>query len=101
MNNEEINIELTKAESHLKRATLDCYKYGCVSLGDFYNNFRKEYHFADLTVIDNGDFLAAITKNFADGRNLLHEAKKSEIKKENSEIIYKNFESAFDLLLKN
>ena len=55
---DEIDCELSKAESHLKRAILDCYKYNCISLYDFYNRFRTEYNFADLSLIDNGDFLA-------------------------------------------
>ena len=42
----EIATELSKAEGHLKRAILDCYKYACLSLVDFYEKFRKEYKFS-------------------------------------------------------
>ena len=98
---EEIDCELSKAESHLKRAILDCYKYNCISLYDFYNRFRTEYRFADLSSIDNGDFLTQITQNFAEAKNRLFEAKKSERKNKHSEELYKEFESAFDLFLKN
>ena len=101
LSDEEISSELTKAESHLKRAILDGYKYNCVSLYDFYSKFRKEYQFADLSVIDNGDFLSQITKNFAEGKRLLFEAKKSERQNKHNEDLYKEFESAFDLFLKN
>ena len=101
LSDEEISSELAKAESHLKRAILDCYKYNCISLYDFYNKFRKEYQFADLSVIDNGDFLSQITKNFAEGKQLLFEAKKSERQNKHSEDLYKEFEAAFDLFLKN
>lgn len=98
---EEIDCELSKAESHLKRAILDCYKYNCISLYDFYNRFRTEYKFADLALIDNGDFLAQITQNFAEGKKRLFEAKKSERKNKHSDELYKDFEAAFDLFLKN
>ncbi|MDD5790564.1 MAG: hypothetical protein PUE30_08610 [Spirochaetia bacterium] len=98
---DEIDCELSKAESHLKRAILDCYKYNCISLYDFYNRFRTEYKFADLSLIDNGDFLAKITQNFAEGERLLFEAKKSERKNKHSEDLYMEFEAAFDLFLKN
>lgn len=69
VSDEEISSEIKKAEGHLNRAILDCYKYNCVSLYDFYNQFRKEYKFADLSCIDNGDFLTHITKNFAKQKN--------------------------------
>lgn len=97
----EISNNLIKAENHLKRAILDCYKYGCLSLFDFYENFRKEYNFADLSNIDNGDFLSTITKNFADAKNKLLEAKKSEKIFNDSDDIYKYFEEAFLLFLEN
>lgn len=94
-----VSSELAKAESHLRRAILDCYKYGCLSLSDFYHAFRKEYHFADLSVIDNGDFLSKITQNFADGQKLLLEAKKSERQNKHSDELYRKFEGAFGKLL--
>lgn len=98
---DEISCELAKAESHLKRAVLDCYKYNCISLYDFYDRFRSEYRFADLSVIDNGEFLSKITQNFTEGKRLLFEAKKSERKNKHSEDLYREFETAFDLFLKN
>ncbi|MCM1321645.1 MAG: hypothetical protein NC041_07225 [Bacteroides sp.] len=97
----DISSELAKAESHLKRALLDCYKYGCLSLSDFYNAFKKEYRFADLSVIDNGDFLSRITRNFTEGQKLLLEAKISERQNKHLNDLYRKFESAFDMLLKN
>ena len=85
----------------MKRAVLDCYKYGCLSLSDFYNMFRKEYRFADLSVIDNGDFLSQITQNFSDGQELLLEAKKSERQNKDSDELYRKFEGAFVKFLEN
>ncbi len=100
-NEEEISSEIKKAEGHLKRAILDCYKYNCVSLYDFYNQFRREYKFADLSCIDNGDFLAHITENFAETKKRLLNAKISERKNKNKEDLYAEYEAAFDLFLKN
>ena len=74
---EEIASELSKAEGHLKRAILDCYKYACLSLVDSYERFRKEYKFADLAGIDNGDFLLMLTQSFSTGKQLLYKAKLS------------------------
>lgn len=101
VNEEEISSELKKAEGHLKRAILDCYKYNCVSLYDFYNQFRSEYKFADLSCIDNGDFLTNITQNFAEAKKQLLSAKISERKNKDKEDLYAEYESAFDLFLKN
>ncbi len=98
---EEISSEIKKAEGHLKRAILDCFKYNCVSLYDFYNQFRKEYKFADLSCIDNGDFLTHITQNFAEAKKRLLEAKISERKNKDKEDLYAEYETAFDLFLKN
>ncbi len=98
---EEISSEIKKAEGHLKRAILDCYKYNCVSLYDFYNQFRKEYKFADLSCIDNGDFLTHITKNFAEAKERLLDAKISERKNKDKEDLYAEYETAFGLFLKN
>ena len=65
-----ISKDLSKTESYLKRAILDCYyKYNCISLYDFYDRFRKEYRFEDLSVIENREFLRQITQNFTEGQN--------------------------------
>lgn len=97
----EIELEIEKAQNHLKRAILDCYKYNSISLFDFYNKFRKEYQFADLSVIDNGDFLIQITKNFSDAKCFLLQAKLSERKNKDKSDLYSEYEKAFDLFLKN
>lgn len=101
VSDEEISSEIKKAEGHLNRAILDCYKYNCVSLYDFYNQFRKEYKFADLSCIDNGDFLTHITKNFAEAKERLLDAKISERKNKDKEDLYAEYEIAFALFLKN
>ena len=94
VSDDEISSEIKKAEGHLKRAILDCYKYNCVSLYDFYSQFRKEYKFADLSCIDNGDFLTHITQNFAEAKKQLLEAKISERKNKDKEDLYAEYETA-------
>ena len=79
----------------MKRAILDCYKYACLSLVDFYEKFRKEYKFADLAGIDNGDFLLLLTQSFSTGKQLLYKAKLSERQNKHSETLYSEFEQAF------
>lgn len=93
----DIYAEYKKTVSPLV-AFLDCYKYNCVSLYDFYNQFRKEYKFADLSCIDNGDFLTNITQNFTEAKKRLLNAKISERKNKDKEDLYAEYESAFDLI---
>ena len=46
---------LTKAEGHIKRSILDCYKYLCMTYEDVYTDFGKSYENIDLSFVDNGD----------------------------------------------
>ena len=48
---------LSKAESHIKRSILDCYKYICLAYEDEYSKFEKMYKNTDLSFVDNGEFL--------------------------------------------
>ena len=52
-----IETELDKAASHIKRAALDCYKFLCVSLEDEYNKFEKDYKDTDLSLVSDGKFI--------------------------------------------
>ena len=60
--------DLISAERHIKRATLDCYKYLCVSHAEEIKAFRYNYRSVDLHLADNGnqhccriDWLGALT----------------------------------------
>lgn len=99
MADKEISEELAKAEKHLKRAILDCYKFGSLSLMDFYDSFRAEYRFADLAQIDNGDFLSKITQDFSNGQHQLLQAKMSERMGTSADDLYNEFEVSFRLFL--
>ncbi|WP_425883676.1 hypothetical protein ACPYIV_14520 [Parabacteroides sp. ASD2025] len=52
----EIFEEIMKAKRHVKRLTLDCFKYLNVSLHDSITRFEKQTRNVDLTVINNGLF---------------------------------------------
>lgn len=73
-----VDLNLSKAKSHAKRAALDCYKYNCLAYSDFYHNFMHHYQSIDLSLIDNGSFLPEVTKKFYKAQSLMIEAKKYE-----------------------
>ena len=53
-----ITSQIKKAESHIERIILDCYKFLNVYLYDkVINDFDKKYKGVDLSHIDNGDFI--------------------------------------------
>lgn len=54
--NEQIAEEIEKAQRHIKRITLDCFKYLNVSLHEKIQKFEKQTKNIDLTVINNGLF---------------------------------------------
>lgn len=57
-----IEENITKAERHIKRAILDCYKFLCMAYDDYYSSFELLYKNVDLSVIDNGEFLPKLMK---------------------------------------
>ena len=60
--NEKIITELEKAEGHISRITLDCFKYLDVFLYEKIRNFEKRTRNIDLTVLDNGQFFPTFCK---------------------------------------
>jgi hypothetical protein len=71
--------ELTKAEGHIKRITLDCYKYLNVIFFDKIANFEKrDMRHVDLSFIDNGKFYPKFEKLRREAVNLSREARKAE-----------------------
>lgn len=89
--------DLNSAEGHIERATLDCFKYLCVSMAENISRFRKEYKKVDLKLADNGRFLPQLDKLENEAREAFKEAKKSEITKEKSiDEQYVLFEKAYN-----
>lgn len=83
-----INSQIHKAEGHIERMILDCYKFLNVSLYDsVIKKFDKEYKGVDLSNINNGDFLIQhkkVTREIVVG---LKEAKSKEVMEDKSESI--------------
>lgn len=71
--------DLLSAERHVKRATLDCFKYMCISYAEEVTQFRESYRKVDLKIADNGKFLPELDR-------LEHEAKKTYIATKRAEI---------------
>ena len=69
---------LSKAERHIKRTILDCYKYICIAYDDEYKEFEKKYKRIDLSLIDNGEFLSKLLEFHNTAVNLTKEARKTD-----------------------
>lgn len=89
---------LSKMEGHIKRATLDCFKYLCVSLDDEFKNTVALYKDVDMSLVDNGDFLPEINKKLRNAQDTYKTAKTEEIKlsEENTDSIYTLYENAYN-----
>lgn len=88
-----IEININKANSHMKRCILDCYKYLCLAYSDFYKEFIHTYRFIDLTVIDNGEFWSKLCETVAKAKQQLIAAKENMV--EDVEEAYTEFENAY------
>lgn len=89
--------DILAAESHSKRAILDCYKYLCISMEEKIHEFRREYKNTNLGLADNGKFLPELNRLEAEAREAFKKAKKTEIKDEVSENEkYELFEIAYN-----
>ena len=89
--------DISAAESHLKRAILDCYKYLCISMEEKVYEFRNEYKDIDLGLADNGKFLPELNRLELKAKNAFKLAKETEVKNEiNEDQRYRLFESAYN-----
>ncbi|MCD8049390.1 MAG: hypothetical protein LUG52_07295 [Clostridia bacterium] len=88
--------EIISAERHVKRATLDCFKYMCVSIETEIEEFRHSYRNVDLTVANDGKFLPELDKLETNAKASYLAAKKAEIANNISEDeLYLLFETAY------
>lgn len=87
---------IIKAERHIKRATLDCFKYLCVSFDDHYKEFEKKYNGVDLSFVDNGQFLPELCKKRNNSIELLQIAKKKELNTSSVEDVFHDYELAYN-----
>lgn len=89
---------LESMEGHIKRATLDCFKYLCISYDDKFKTLLSLYKDIDMSLVDNGEFLPKITDLLKKSQNTYQEAKKLEIKltKDSINLVYKKYEQAYN-----
>lgn len=91
-----IEQNFTRAEGHLKRAILDCFKYSCLSISLKHLKIRDDYKNADLHIIDNGAFLTTLTNYEIKAKKSLKKAKKIEVKDGvSSDDLYSAYELAW------
>ena len=91
---------LSKAEGHIKRSKLDCYKFICTAYEDEYSKFDKSYENTDLSFVDNGEFLPKLLEARKNAKYLLLEARKTDLsidsdEETNTDEAYKKYEKAF------
>jgi hypothetical protein len=70
---------ISKAEGHIKRSILDCYKYICMAYDDKYAEFNTNYKYVDLSLVDNGEFLPKLLETHEDAIKLMLDARKSDL----------------------
>ena len=84
--NDWVNAQIKKAEGHVERIILDCYKFLNVSLYDaVIKKFDKDYKGVDLSNINNGDFLIQYKQIARDIIVKLKKAKSKEILEDKNE----------------
>ncbi|HKK43755.1 MAG TPA: hypothetical protein VJ963_15165 [Bacteroidales bacterium] len=90
-----ISAEIHKAERHIVRIVLDCYKYLVLFLNDKIEVFEKQTRKIDLTVINNGIFYIQYRKLKKEAVEMVRESKRIESKNNGGSI--KKFELAYNL----
>ena len=91
---------IIKAEGHIKRTILDCYKYICITYDDEYKAFERKYRYTDLSLIYNGEFLPELLESRKNAVKLMKDARKSDLAINSDDVIncdeaYKKYEDAF------
>ena len=79
---EDVSIKeknVSKAEGHIKRSILDCYKYICMAYDDKYDEFSRDYKNVDLSLVDNGEFLPKLLETRNAAVSLMLDARKSDL----------------------
>ena len=84
--------EIERAESHIVRITLDCYKYLAVWLYDYFENFKADF---DISLIDNGEFAPHFYDIQAKGMRTIRNAKENE--SYNKEVAYNKYQEAYNI----
>ena len=91
---DEMERNVSKAESHVKMALLDCFKYLCVSLDDRYRQFEARYARAGLSAIEDGEFMRKVSEGRKDAAKKLLDARATDLGIGRGEA-YEKYEAAF------
>ncbi|MFZ4796194.1 MAG: hypothetical protein ACOYMA_01785 [Bacteroidia bacterium] len=70
--------EIKKAEGHINRITLDCFKYLDVFLFEKVKRFERSTRYIDISVLDNGKFYPSFCRLQKEAVQHVREAKKAE-----------------------
>ena len=87
---------IAKAERHVKRAILDCFKYLCVAYDEYFRRFSKINRNVDLSFVDNGKFLHELNRLHIEAVNNKTFAQKKELTTENIEDVFDDYEKAYN-----
>lgn len=87
---------IIKAERHVKRAVLDCFKYLCVAYDEYFRRFTKLNRNVDLSFVDNGHFIQKLNSLHNNAVHNKTEAQKKELVAENIEDVFEDYEKAFN-----
>ncbi len=74
----QINEEISKADGHINRITLDCFKYLDVFLFEKVKRFERNTRNIDISVLDNGAFYPDFCQLQKEAVKYVREAKKTE-----------------------
>ena len=87
---------IIKAERHVKRAVLDCFKYLCVAYDEYFRRFTKLNRNVDLSFVDNGHFIQKLSSLHNNAVHNKTEAQKKELVAENIEDVFGDYEKAYN-----
>ena len=89
---DKIEKEISRAESHIIRITLDCYKYLSVWLYDYFEKFKIDF---DISLIDNGEFAPYFYNIQALAVRVMREAKRNE--SYDKQAAYDKYQEAYNI----
>ena len=92
---DQIEDELGRAERHINRIILDCYKYLNVSFHNEIMSFERRTKHVDLTVLDNGLFYPKFLELRKNAVNLIRKAKRNESIKLNDS--FSDYQDAYNV----
>ena len=90
-----IREQISKAERHIERITLDCFKCLNVILYQRIELFERQTRNVDLTVIDNGEFFPEYSGMKLEAANLVKSAKLAEVR--NSDLTLDYYQDSYNI----